>query len=133
MAKNDPAIYVNVSLPDRNFSRAGIPITGITFGDHTASMVFNPAITFISVRSADDPKSGVMKAKAASHVDTLGIHADSTALYWAGDASISALGTRDQALYTPPHVQAPLTHTVAQEIINSGGHPNNVADSYQTA
>jgi hypothetical protein len=66
MAANDPAIYIDVSMPSRDFVRSGIPTTGMTFGDHTASMVFNPAITFISARDSSDPQAGIVSSNQVS-------------------------------------------------------------------
>jgi hypothetical protein len=47
----DPALSVTfptmyVTLPSRNFVRWGVPKTGIEWGDHVGSMIWNPAVTF---------------------------------------------------------------------------------------
>lgn len=47
----DPALSVTfptmyVSMPVRDFVRWGVPKTGIEWGDHVGSMVWNPVVTF---------------------------------------------------------------------------------------
>jgi hypothetical protein len=51
--------YMQVQLDNRNFLRLAYPTTGVVFGDHKASMVFSPTITFISVADPRDPRSGI--------------------------------------------------------------------------
>lgn len=51
--------YMMVQLDSRNFVRLGYPTTGTAFGDHTASMVFAPTITFVSVADPRDPNSAI--------------------------------------------------------------------------
>lgn len=55
-----------VRLDDRDFVRLGIPTTGVSFGDHTASMVFSPTITFVSVADPRDKKTSIIKTSQAS-------------------------------------------------------------------
>lgn len=40
-----------VNLPSRNFLKAGVPLTGIEWGDHVGSMVWNHAVIFEAVPS----------------------------------------------------------------------------------
>jgi len=47
---------MTVSVPSRNFTRTGVPITGMEWGDHVGSMVWNRAVTFETVREPWDAK-----------------------------------------------------------------------------
>lgn len=44
LSQGYPSMYV--SVPSRNFSRRGVPKTGIEWGDHVGSMVWNPQVQF---------------------------------------------------------------------------------------
>lgn len=63
--------YMQVQLDARNFLRLGYPTTGVTFGDHTGSMVFAPTISFISVADPRDSKSGIKSLNQSASRDSL--------------------------------------------------------------
>lgn len=48
--------YVTVSVPSRDFFRAGVPIGGVIDTDHTGSNVFMPVITFESITDPLDTR-----------------------------------------------------------------------------
>lgn len=47
---------MSVSVPSRNFQRAGVPISGMEYGDHVGSMVWNRMVTFETSREPWDAK-----------------------------------------------------------------------------
>jgi hypothetical protein len=47
---------MTVSVPSRDFRRAGVPITGQEYGDHVGSMVWNRVVTFETSREPWDAK-----------------------------------------------------------------------------
>jgi hypothetical protein len=47
---------MSVSVPSRGFSRSGVPVSGMEWGDHVGSMVWNRAITFETTGEPWDSK-----------------------------------------------------------------------------
>jgi hypothetical protein len=47
---------MTVSVPSRNFTRSGVPISGMEWGDHIGSMVWNRLVTFETTREPWDAK-----------------------------------------------------------------------------
>lgn len=60
---------MSVDVPSRNFSRSGIPLTGVEWGDHLGQVVFKPQVTFetaVEPLDADpDPPVSVVPSVAA--------------------------------------------------------------------
>ena len=98
MASNDPAIYIDVWMPSRDFSRKGIPTTGMTFGDHTASMVFNPAITFISAQDRSDQSAGILSTSQVSAFSAAPADPFPTAYFYPSSA-VNQPGQLNESLY----------------------------------
>jgi len=57
---------MTVAVPSRNFLRLGIPSTGLQYGDHIGSLVFNPTIDFLSVSDPGDSSTAILKINQVS-------------------------------------------------------------------
>lgn len=57
---------MTVAVPSRNFLRLGIPTTGLQYGDHIGSLVFNPTIDFLSVSDPSDSSTAILKISQVS-------------------------------------------------------------------
>lgn len=88
---------VTVTMAARAFRRLGIPTTGIEFGDHTASMVFAPTLTFVSVSDPADPSTAILAASQASQTseprDTI------STVYFYPDSIVNNPGKMAKYLY----------------------------------
>jgi hypothetical protein len=120
MSVVDPAMYIDVALPARDFSRKGIPVSGIGFGDHTASMVFSPTIEFVAARDNYDPSQANAQTKInkfASRVDQDGIDGFAVKFFYPWSAVMTP-GSLAENLYGPTGEVPPLTSTDAQQVVN---------------
>ena len=46
---------MNVSVPSRSFSRRGILVRGVEYGNHVGSMLFEPVLVFVTIQDPADP------------------------------------------------------------------------------
>jgi hypothetical protein len=51
--------FMTVSVPARNFSQRGLPLTGYEWGAHTGMMAFTPTITFEAGMSPGQPNTAI--------------------------------------------------------------------------
>lgn len=71
---NSPRPTMSVVLAVRNFARNGVPISGMSMGDHMGSMVFRPTVVF---ESAHDPfDNTILLPGQASTFDPAGTEDD---------------------------------------------------------
>jgi hypothetical protein len=119
MSSNDPALWVEVSMPSRKFTRWGIPTTGMNFGDHTASMVFSPTITFISVRDPNDPSTAILSGRAnqISRQSNAGIDPLAVSFFYPSSA-VNTPGKLDESLYGPTGALPALPTDQAQQQVS---------------
>lgn len=97
-----PSVVMTVTMPSRNFTRSGVPTTGIEFGDHTGSMVFTPTISFISVNDPDDPSTAVLSTSASKAQISLTQEQGIDPLAWAffyPDSAVNTPGKLPEALF----------------------------------
>lgn len=47
-------VTMSVSVPSRNFSRRGVLVRGVEYGDHVASMLYEKALVFVTVQDPAD-------------------------------------------------------------------------------
>lgn len=66
LSASDVPPPMTISVPSREFTRLGIPKSGIAFGDHLGSMVFTPMIAFVSVSDPSDASTSILKRSEAS-------------------------------------------------------------------
>ncbi len=93
---NRLASAMRINIPARNFSRLGVPVDGISFGDHTASMVFSPKIGFITIANPLDVKKPLKAAGISRNEFRQG--QTSTTWFYPG-SSANRPGQLDAALY----------------------------------
>jgi hypothetical protein len=88
-----------VSIPQYNFSRFGIPIDGVTDGDHVGSMVFAPTITFQAIYDPLDTEI-FSTATDASLFSANGSTADSAAtFFYPSSANVNDPNATGESLY----------------------------------
>lgn len=88
-----------VSIPKYNFSRFGIPIDGVTDGDHVGSMVFAPTITFQAIYDPLDTEIFSTTADA-SQFSANGSTADSAAtFFYPSSANVNDPNATGESLY----------------------------------
>lgn len=118
-------IYMLIELPSRGFSRYGIPVSGMGFGDHTASMVFAPTINFVSVKDNNDRNIGaIVGKKGYSQWSTEGIDPYAVRFFYPG-SEVESPGSFDENLYGPTGDSPPLDSQDAQQIVNDPGTDAN--------
>jgi hypothetical protein len=52
---SNAVVAMTVTVPSRNFSRRGILVRGVEYGDHVGSMLFEKALTFVTIQDPSDP------------------------------------------------------------------------------
>lgn len=102
---------MSVTVPQRNFVRYGVPVGGISDGDHTASMLFEPVIVFESIY---DPLDTAIftTTNDASQVDLGTSQADSAAtFFYPVTASTNDPNATGESLYDAPPIinQSPIS------------------------
>jgi hypothetical protein len=83
-SQNRPMPLMSVSIPTRNFWRLGVPINGVSDGDHIGSNLFQPSISFESVVDPLDPTvaTGYNNVGSFSQFDPGGSGADSAGQFF---------------------------------------------------
>lgn len=69
-------------VPVRNFSQWGIPVHGVSFGDHVGSMVFKTTIIFESVHDPNDPVIFTPGSGNVSDTDLAGVTGDQATFFY---------------------------------------------------
>lgn len=87
---------IQVAVPWRKFTRIGVPTKGMAFGDHTASMVFSPTISFVSIANPADKLNQNLSARPSSTVERKG---QLSTTWFYPDSQMSRPGQVQKALY----------------------------------
>lgn len=90
-SQNRPMPLMSVSVPSRNFWRLGVPVNGVSDGDHIGSNLFQPTIVFESVVDPLDPTvaTGYNNAGSFSQFDPNGSAADTAAQFFYPSAGLT--------------------------------------------
>lgn len=95
-----------VSVPSRSFSRLGVPVGGVTHGDHVGSNVFKPVISFESVTdplAPGDILTGYTGGTAwISEFDPNGQGDDASRFFYPASAASNDPNATGAALYDAP-------------------------------
>jgi hypothetical protein len=52
---SNAVVDMTVSVPSRSFSRRGVLVRGVEYGDHVASMLYEKALVFVTIQDPADP------------------------------------------------------------------------------
>lgn len=106
-----------VRMDSRDFLRWGIPTTGVAYGDHTGSMVFSPAITFVSVSDPNDPSTNILKTNQASNFQAQG---PQSAQWFYPDSTLQRPGALQTYLYNQAQEAAVEKVGYVQNMVTGG-------------
>lgn len=107
---------MSVQVPSRNFSRLGIPVQGMQFGDYVGSMVFSPTIQFISVSDPSDISTAILSASQVSVTNEP--KADPANIYFYPDSLASYPGKLQSYLYDQNEALAIAAQEISDELTN---------------
>jgi hypothetical protein len=106
---------MTIVIPSRNFLRLGIPTTGLQYGDHLGSMVFEPTVSFISVSDPNDPSTAILKVNQVSgQTDERGAAAKPSVFY------PTQVGKLDKVLYDQEAAASATARAISNEIAGVG-------------
>lgn len=88
---------MQVVMAVRGFSRAGVPISGMSMGDHIGSMVFNPTIVFESAHDPQDPT--ILTGAQASTTDLAGAEKDAKSFFYPFSAASYDTNVKPDTVY----------------------------------
>lgn len=83
----------------RNFTRWGIPVKGISDGDHTGSNVFSPVIIFESINDPLDPTIYSPEGGAISTATLNGVGGDQSSFFYPFSSGSTDANVRAETLY----------------------------------
>lgn len=124
---------VRVTLKARDFDRWGIPTTGMEFGDHTASMVFSPMITFISVADPTDPSANILRlidSKEGNAQDsvTSEVKGSMSSMYFYPDSMVNTPGKIEDYLYSIGELGPPGIPNLPHQVYHPPGGGSALLD-----
>jgi hypothetical protein len=123
-SQNRPMPLMSVSVPTRNFWRLGVPVSGVSDGDHIGSNLFQPAIVFESVVDPLDPTvaTGYNNVGSFSQFDPNGSGADSAGQFFYPSAGLTNdPNAQGESIYdAPPVATNPVGGTTTRSPSNGG-------------
>jgi hypothetical protein len=127
-----PTMLVQMAV--RGFSRSGVPIKGMSLGDHVGSMVFNPTVIFESAHDPQDPT--ILTAADASQVDTKGTEADVKNFFYPFSAASYDTNVKPETVYdfTPAgssNFFGKVGGSIAEQGATAGGSVESILDGLE--
>lgn len=111
-----------VTMAVRAFQRQGVPITGMSIGDHVGSMVFSPTIVF---ESAADPQDPTILAPGATSTTEFGAGGDARSFFYPFSPGSEDTNVQPETVYdfskygnSNPGLGGVLLNSVQQTILN---------------
>lgn len=92
---NKPLMVVTMAI--RGFQRRGVPIKGMTIGDHVGSMVFTPTIVFESAQDPLDPT--ILLPEQASSYELGGTAGDAKNFFYPFSVGSQDVNVKPETVY----------------------------------
>jgi hypothetical protein len=95
MSERGNTTIMQASLPSRDFNKFGILTQGIQDKDHVASMVFDVALTFMTLRDGNDSTTSILSTDQVSTFRSPQVNTDASLAFY----PVTASAYKDTQLY----------------------------------